>query len=137
VHEDQGDVVKVNRNRPKARPGFPIATYDLTATSVASPFSGTIILANDRTLVSEQDRRHHSSMNARAAAASARTTLAPFQKGQLWRIGDLNLKVTSVGKNLVHHKRFRIQSRGIETTLTSKANLRKYLLGGSAVLVAE
>ena len=90
-----------------------------------------------RTLVSEQHRRHHSLMKARAAAASARTTLAPFQKGQVWRMGDLNLAVTSVGKTLVHYKRYTTQPRGIQTTLTSKSDLRKYLMSGKAVLIAE
>jgi len=76
-------------------------------------------------------------MKARAAAASAHKTLAPFQKGQVWRIGDLNLAVTSVGKTLVHHKRYTTHPRGIQTTLTSKSDLRKYLMSGNAVLVAE
>jgi hypothetical protein len=60
-----------------------------------------------------------------------------FQKGQVWRIGNLNLAVVSVGKTLVHHKRYTTQPRGIQTTLTSKSDLRKYLLSGNAVLVAE
>jgi len=76
-------------------------------------------------------------MKNRAAAASARRTFAPFQKGQVWRIGDLNLAVTSVGKTLVHHKRYTTHPRGIQTTLTSKSDLRKYLMSGNAVLVAE
>jgi hypothetical protein len=76
-------------------------------------------------------------MKTRAAAASARKTLAPFQKGQVWRIGDLNLAVTSVGKTLVHHKRYTTQRKGIQTTLTSKLDLRKYLMSGNAVLIAE
>jgi hypothetical protein len=70
-------------------------------------------------------------------ALSARKTLAPFQKGQVWRIGDLNLAVTSVGKTLVHHKRYTTQRKGIPTTLTSKLDLRKYLRSGNAVLIAE
>jgi hypothetical protein len=76
-------------------------------------------------------------MKTRAAAASALETFTPFQKGQVWRIGDLNLAVTSVGKTLVHHKRYTIHPRGIQTTLTSKSDLRKYLMSGNAVLIAE
>jgi hypothetical protein len=76
-------------------------------------------------------------MKTRAAAVSALKALASFQKGQVWRIGDLNLAVTSVGKTLVHHRRYTIHPRGIQTTLTSKSNLRKYLMNGNAVLVAE
>ena len=62
-------------------------------------------------------------------------TFAPFQKGQLWRIGDLNLIVTSVGKNLVHYRKYRMQARGIPTTLSLKAELEKYLISSKAVLV--
>jgi hypothetical protein len=76
-------------------------------------------------------------MKTRAAAASALKALESFRKGQVWKIGDLNLAVTSVGKTLVHHKRYTAQRHGIQTTLTSKTNLRKYLLSGNAVLVAE
>jgi hypothetical protein len=55
----------------------------------------------------------------------------------VWRIGDLNLAVTSVGKTLVHHKRYTTQPKGIQTTLISKTELRKYLMSGHAVLIAE
>jgi hypothetical protein len=74
---------------------------------------------------------------AAEAADSARKALTPFEKGQVWRIGDLNLAVTSVGKTLVHHKKYKTQPRGIQTTLTSKADLEKYLLSRNAVLVTE
>jgi len=47
----------------------------------------------------------HSSMKTRTAAVSARKAIAPFQKGQVWRIGELNVAVTLVGKTLVHHKK--------------------------------
>ena len=70
-------------------------------------------------------------------AASARITFAPFQKGQVWRIGELNLAVTSVGKTLVHYKRYRTQPKGIPTTLTSKPDLQKYLMTSRAVLISE
>ena len=63
--------------------------------------------------------------------------MAPFQKGQIWRIGDLNVAVTSVGKTLVHYKQYRTQPKGIRTTLTSKPDLQKYLVSSKAVLVAE
>ncbi len=76
-------------------------------------------------------------MKTRAAAASALKAPESFQKGQVWKIGDLNLAVTAVGKTLVHHKRYTIHPRGIQTTLTSKTDLRKYLLSRNAVLVAE
>jgi len=76
-------------------------------------------------------------MKTRAATASVLKTLESFQKGQVWKIGELNLAVTSVGKTLVHYKRYTVNPKGIPTTLTSKTDLRKYLLSGNAVLVAE
>jgi hypothetical protein len=72
-----------------------------------------------------------------AAPAPAATTFGPFQKGQVWRIGDVNLAVTSVGNKLVHYKRYKTQPRGAQTTLSSKAVLRKYLARVGAVLISE
>ncbi len=86
-------------------------------------------------LVIGQNCWHHARM--KRGDATTGEELAPFQKGQVWRIGNLNLAVVSVGKTLVHHKRYTTQPRGIQTTLTSKADLRKYLLNGNAVLIAE
>ena len=76
-------------------------------------------------------------MSTRAAAVSALKTLEPFEKGQIWKIGELNLAVTSVGKTLVHHKRYTVNPRGIQITMTSKTDLRDYLLSSDAVLVAK
>jgi len=90
----------------------------------------------DHTLVLDLHQRHHSSINTEAAAASALKTMT-FKKGQIWRIGDLNLAVVSVGKTLVHHRNYTTQPKGVHTTMTSKSDLRKYLLNGNAVLVAE
>jgi hypothetical protein len=76
-------------------------------------------------------------MTTRAAAAPTRKPakdLVPFEKGQVWRIGDLNLAVISVGKTLVHHKTYTTQPKGIQITLTSKSDLRKYLMNAKAVL---
>lgn len=78
-------------------------------------------------------------MKIRAAATSAQETLAPFQKGQVWQIGDLHLAVTMVGKTLVHHKRYTAQTaqtKGLRISLTSKSDLRKYLTEGNAVLIS-
>ena len=70
-------------------------------------------------------------------AAAAPATFGPFQKGQVWRIGDVNLAITAVGKNLVHYKRYRTQPRGVQTTLSSKPALHDYLASFRAVLISE
>jgi hypothetical protein len=89
------------------------------------------------TLVSQPHHWHSPSMTTEAATASALKDFTPFQKGQVWKIGELNVAVTSVGKTLVHHKKYKRQPRGIQTTMTSKSDLQKYLLSNNAVLVAE
>jgi len=73
---------------------------------------------------------------ATAAAATAKKQVS-FEKGQVWRIGDTNLAVTSVGKTLVHYKRYKTQAKGVQTTLSSKPELQKYLLSAKAVLIKE
>lgn len=55
----------------------------------------------------------------------------------MWRIGDQKLAVTSVGKSLVHYKRYRTQSKGVYTTLSTKPVLQKYLKSVGAVLISE
>ena len=87
------------------------------------------------TLVSELHRRHHPWMSKPAAAASPPKSIE-FHKGQVWRIGELNLAVVLVGKLLVHYKKYRAQRKGVRTTMTSHSDLRKYLLSGGAVLAA-
>ena len=76
-------------------------------------------------------------MKTGTAAAIALKRFTPFQKGQVWRIGELNLAVVSVGKTLVHHRRYTTQPRGVQITMTSKSDLQKYLMSGNAILVAE
>ena len=71
-----------------------------------------------------------------AAPATAKSPVQ-FQKGQVWRIGEVNLAVTSVGKTLVHYKRYKTQRNGIQSTLTSKRALQDLLLSNKAVLVSE
>ena len=72
-------------------------------------------------------------MKSKNAAPAAPTTPTIFQAGQIWKIGDVNLTVTEVGKHLVHYKRYKIQGRGVRTTLCSKPELESYLLKNNAV----
>jgi len=68
-------------------------------------------------------------------ARQARITPDGFQVGQMWKIGDVNLAVTAVGKTLVHYKRYKTQPKGVQTTLCSKLALEKYLTDSKAILV--
>ena len=73
----------------------------------------------------------------KTGATAVRKTFPPFQKGQVWRIGDVNLAVTSVGKTLVHYKRYTTQPKGVPTTLSSKPDLAMLLRNSRAVLMTE
>jgi hypothetical protein len=73
----------------------------------------------------------------RARVASTVNTLPALQKGQVWRIGDSSLAVTSVGKTLAEYKRYTTQSRNISSTLTSKRDLEEYLRSSKAVLMSQ
>ena len=74
-------------------------------------------------------------MKSKKPARSPRITSDGFQVGQMWKIGDVNLAVTSVGKTLVHYKRYKTQPKGVQTTLCSKLALEKYLTDSNAILV--
>lgn len=75
-------------------------------------------------------------MKNRAAAPAEAKPPCPFRAGQVWRVGELNLAVTAVGKTLVHYKRYKTQPKGIQTSLTSKPDLQKYLVSSKAVLIS-
>jgi hypothetical protein len=75
-------------------------------------------------------------MENRISAAITRPAVAAFAKGQVWKVGDVNLAVTLVGKTLVHYKQYRTRSTGIPATLVSKPELLQYLLRTKAVLVS-
>jgi len=51
----------------------------------------------------------------------------------MWRVGDLNYLITSVGKMLVYYKQQ--QPRGKQVTLSSKTDLQNYLVNSKAVLI--
>ncbi len=61
----------------------------------------------------------------------------PFQKGQVWKFGDVNVAVTQVGKVLVHYKRYKALRPGTPSTMSSQRELRTYLAANKAVLVGE
>lgn len=72
-----------------------------------------------------------------SSVAPTHEPLGPFLKGQIYRIGDVNLAVTMVGKTLVHYRKYKTQPRGAQITLTSKLDLQKYLVSNKAILVSE
>jgi hypothetical protein len=76
-------------------------------------------------------------MQRKRALPAARTKPTIFKVGQLWKVGDMNLVVTSLGKTLVHYKRYKTHPKGVQTLLSSKPDLEKYLLKSNAILAKE
>ena len=64
-----------------------------------------------------------------------RSSLKPLENGQLWRVGEGNLKVTLVGKLLVHYKFGKPDAIRIPSSIASIATLEKYMKKNKAVLL--
>ncbi|MFM2293779.1 MAG: hypothetical protein RLZZ350_192 [Verrucomicrobiota bacterium] len=79
--------------------------------------------------------------SARPATAAAKRVAAPRAKpvtladGQLWRLGDEQLKVEMVGKLLVHYKLAKPTAIRTPTAIASIATLLKFMKKHKAVLI--
>lgn len=76
-------------------------------------------------------------MTKRAAANRPQKPPTAVAAGQVWKIGDLCVAVVSVGKTLVHFKRFKNHPRGIPAQLSSKLSFESYLRESEAILLTE
>lgn len=74
-------------------------------------------------------------MKKKKAPAVETPAYRDFQPGQVWRIGEMNLAVTMVGKLLVHYRQYKTQSRGSGVSLCSKTDFERFLTKGKATLV--
>ena len=59
----------------------------------------------------------------------------PLEAGQLWRVGNMNLRVDMVGKLLVHYKLGKPDAIRIANSCTAIKTVEKYLKTHKAVLV--
>jgi hypothetical protein len=64
-------------------------------------------------------------------------TPKPFQSGQVWKLPDSSVQIRLVGKLLVHYKHYKTKQPRVQTSLTSKVNLEKFLRENRAILVQE
>ena len=64
-----------------------------------------------------------------------RPSLKPLANGQLWRVGEGNLKVTLVGKLLVHYKLGKPNAVRVPNSISSISTLEKYMRKNKAVLI--
>jgi hypothetical protein len=59
----------------------------------------------------------------------------PLADGQVWRMAELNLKVESVGKLLVHYKLAKPNAIRMPNLVNGISTIQKYLKKNKAVLV--
>lgn len=59
----------------------------------------------------------------------------PLATGQLWRLGEANLKVEMVGKLLVHYKLGMPKAVRVPTSITGISTLEKYMKKNKARLI--
>ena len=64
-----------------------------------------------------------------------RVRTRPLADGQVWRMAELNLKVESVGKLLVHYKLAKPNAIRMPNLVNSIVTIQKYLKKNRAVLV--
>ncbi|MDR3458178.1 MAG: hypothetical protein P4N60_12070 [Verrucomicrobiae bacterium] len=60
----------------------------------------------------------------------------PLAAGQTWRVGDLNLQISTVGPMLVSYKLGKLDAVRLRSTVSGKSTIEKYLKKNKAVLVA-
>jgi hypothetical protein len=84
-------------------------------------------------------RRFRADFGMRKTKPKARPTRRarkrPLADGQVWRMAELNLKVESVGKLLVHYKLAKPNAIRMPNLVNSIATIQKYLKKNKAVLV--
>lgn len=66
-----------------------------------------------------------------------RFKIKPLADGQVWRMAELNLKVESVGKLLVHYKLAKPDAIRMPNLVNSIATIQKYLKKNKAVLARK
>ena len=69
------------------------------------------------------------------AKPARRASMKPLADGQVWRMAELNLKVESVGKLLVHYKLAKPDAIRMPNLINSIETIQKYLKKNKAVLV--
>jgi hypothetical protein len=70
----------------------------------------------------------------RKKTLARRPALQPLADGQVWRMGEAILRVTTVGKLLVHYKLGKPDAVRVSNSIKSIATIEKYLKANKAVL---
>jgi hypothetical protein len=69
------------------------------------------------------------------ATRARRAPLQPLADGQVWRMADAVLQVTTVGKLLVHYKLGKPDAIRVSNSVKGITTIEKYLKANKAVLV--
>ena len=64
-------------------------------------------------------------------------TKLPLETGQVWRVGELNLQVGTVGPLLVHYKLGKPDAVRTPNVVNGKSTIEKYLKKNKAVLIQK
>ena len=59
----------------------------------------------------------------------------PLAAGQTWRVGEMNLQISTVGPMLVSYKLGKPEAVRLKSTVSGKSTIEKYLKKNKAVLV--
>ena len=70
-----------------------------------------------------------------AMKSKRRPPLKPLEDGQIWRLGELNLKVEMIGKLLVHYKLAKPTAVRTPTSISGITTLRKFMRKNKATLI--
>jgi len=63
------------------------------------------------------------------------STLKPLENGQLWQLGELHLKVETIGKLLVEYRLAKPKAVRTPISICSINTLKKYMRKHKAVLI--
>lgn len=80
-------------------------------------------------------RRSGVTSGMRKKVRTRRLPLQPLAAGQVWRMGEANLRVTMVGKLLVHYKLGKPNAVRVSNSVKSIKTIEDYLKAHKAVLV--
>jgi len=73
---------------------------------------------------------------ARPTPRPARAVFTPLAAGQVWQLGEANLKVEMVGKLLLHYKLAKPNAVRTPTSIAGISTLMKYMKKNKAVLIS-
>jgi hypothetical protein len=74
-------------------------------------------------------------MTAAKRSPRRSTVRKPLEAGQLWRLGEAELKIEMVGKLLVHYRLALPKAVRVAISVSSITSLEKYMKANKAVLV--